>query len=121
VHLVEKAAGECGEFAHCRPWDTCIFTSPKTVFGGEVRLPDAVILLHTKVGTKYDDHGIIADAAKVGIPTVAVVDTDCNPNIITYPVPGNDDTIESAELYLRLFKEAIMLGKKYRAEQGNAI
>ncbi len=32
------------------------------------------------------------DAAKSGIPTVAVVDSDCNPNIISYPVPGNDDT-----------------------------
>jgi small subunit ribosomal protein S2 len=54
----------------------------------------------------------IIDSAKVGIPTVAIVDSDCNPNIITYPIPGNDDTLESVQLYLHLFKQAILLGKK---------
>jgi len=54
----------------------------------------------------------IIDAAKVGIPTIGVVDSDCNPNIITYPIPGNDDTLESIQLYLHLFKQAILLGKK---------
>ena len=48
VHAVEAAAKECGEFAHCRPWDSNVFLSPNVVFGGEVRLPDAVVFLHTK-------------------------------------------------------------------------
>ena len=39
---------ECGEFAHCRPWDSNILLSPNVVFGGEVRLPDAIVFLHTK-------------------------------------------------------------------------
>jgi small subunit ribosomal protein S2 len=57
------------------------------------------------------------DAAKVGIPTVGIVDSDCNPNIITYPIPGNDDTLESIQLYLHLFKQAILLGKKAQKEK----
>ena len=56
------------------------------------------------------------DAAKMNIPTMAIVDTDCDPNIITFPVPGNDDSLESQQLYLHLFKQAILLGKKKRKE-----
>ncbi len=59
----------------------------------------------------------IIDSAKVGIPTIAIVDSDCNPNIITYPIPGNDDTLESIQLYLHLFKQAILLGKKAQKEK----
>ena len=88
--------------------------APHNLFGGEVRLPDLVILLHTREGIKYDEHPAVKDSAKAGIPTVAVVDSDCNPNLVTYPIPGNDDSPQSTQLYLALFKQAIMLGKKYR-------
>ena len=61
----------------------------------------------------------IVDAAKLGIPTVGIVDSDCNPNIISYPIPGNDDTLDSMQLYLHLFKQAILIGKKKRTEEFN--
>ena len=61
----------------------------------------------------------IIDSAKIGIPTVGIVDSDCNPNIITYPIPGNDDTLDSTQLYLHLFKQAILIGKKKRDENSN--
>lgn len=57
-------------------------------------------------------HTGIRDAAKMGIATVGIVDSNCNPNMITYPVPGNDDTPASIELYCRLFKTAILRGKE---------
>jgi len=119
VHMVERTAVECGEYAQCRQWDTMAFTAPVTTFGGEIRMPDLVVLLHTKLGTQYTDHQAIIDAAKLGIPTVAVVDSDCNPNIISYPIPGNDDTLDSTQLYLHLFKQAILIGKKKRSEESN--
>ncbi len=50
------------------------------------------------------------------IPTVAICDTDIDPSQITYPVPGNDDSMVSVQLYARLFKEAIMRGKAKRAQ-----
>lgn len=119
AHMVERTAIECGEYAHCRQWNTMAFTASHQTFGGEIRLPDLIILLHTKVGTEYSEHQAIIDAAKLGIPTAAIVDSDCNPNLITYPIPGNDDTLDATQLYLHLFKQAILLGKKKRAEESN--
>lgn len=77
-----------------------------------------MVFLHTKDGTEYDDHIGIRDAAKMAIPTVGIVDSDCDPNMITYPIPGNDDSLESQQLYLQLFRQAILLGKKKRKEDG---
>jgi len=116
VHLVERAAIECGEYAHCRKWRSTLFTASEQEFGFSVRKPDLMIFMHTKDGSEYNDHQAIVDAAKLNIPTMAIVDTDCDPNIITFPVPGNDDSLESQQLYLHLFKQAILLGKKKRKE-----
>lgn len=88
----------------------------RDLFKSEIRLPDAMVFLHTKDGSEYAQHQAIIDAAKMNIPTVGIVDTDCDPNLITFPVPGNDDSLESHQLYLHLFKQAILLGKKKRQE-----
>lgn len=66
--------------------------------------------------TAVQQHYAIRDAAKMLIPTVAIVDTNCNPNLVTYPVPGNDDSAASVELYCSLFKKAILKGKEKRKE-----
>ena len=54
---------------------------------------------------------------KVTIPTVGLVDTDCNPNMITYPVPGNDDSQDSVQTFLDLVKQSVNLGKQKRKEE----
>lgn len=59
-------------------------------------------------------HRAVFDANKMLIPTVGIVDSNCDPNIITYPVPGNDDTVSSVQFYCKVFKEAIMRGKQKR-------
>jgi hypothetical protein len=46
-----------------------------------------------------------------------ICDTDCNPNIITYPIPSNDDIPKLIEFYLILFQQAIMAGKEKRREK----
>ena len=66
-------------------------------------------------------HTAIRDSAKMNIPTIGIVDSNCNPDLITYPVPGNDDSVASVTLYCKLFKEAILIGKKKRLEKLNAI
>ncbi|XP_040575060.1 small ribosomal subunit protein uS2m [Lepeophtheirus salmonis] len=116
VHMTEVAALSSGEYAHCRTWSHKLFGDPRASYKCEVRLPDAVIMVHTKNGVKYDEHGAVVDAAKAGIPTIGIVDSDCNPNIISYPIPGNDDSIPSIRLYLDLFQKAILLGKEKRNE-----
>ena len=82
-----------------------------------MRLPDLVVMVHTKDKYQYADHRAILDCGKVTIPTVGLVDTDCNPNMITYPVPGNDDTQDSVTMFLDLIKEAVKLGKQKRKEE----
>jgi small subunit ribosomal protein S2 len=117
--MVDRAAQDCGEFSCTQPWRKEIFTAPTTTFGQEVRLPDLVVMVHTRDRMQYSDHPAIVDSAKVGIPTIGLVDTDCNPNLITYPVPGNDDSQDSVQMFLNLVKQAIVLGKEQRkAERG---
>jgi len=112
THMVDKAAIECGEYSYTRPWKTEIFCAPQKTFGQEIRLPDLVILLHCKNGTEYGQHRAVIDAAKVGIPTIGIVDSDCDPNLVTYPIPGNDDSITSTKLYLDLFQKTILAAKQ---------
>ena len=50
----------------------------------------------------------VAEAARMGIPIVAVVDTNCNPEGITYPIPGNDDAIRSITLFTQIISKAVI-------------
>lgn len=112
-HLIEKTALECKEFAHTRVWRQGMFTNSTMIFGAVTRLPDLVIFFNTQT-TVLEEHWAVKEAAKMCIPTVGVVDTNCSPNLITYPVPGNDDSPIAIQLYCSLFKEAILKGKKER-------
>ena len=50
------------------------------------------------------------------IPIIGIVDTDCDPRLITYPVPANDDTYESVNHLCEVFKQAILNAKEKRNE-----
>nr|CAD7263452.1 unnamed protein product [Timema shepardi] len=113
AQLVQQTAKECGEFAHTRFWRGGIFTNANKQLGVSTRLPDLCIFLST-LNTILTQHVAVRDSAKMCIPTVGIVDSNCNPNLITYPVPGNDDTPCAVELYCRLFKAAILRGKEER-------
>lgn len=115
AHLVEKTAIECGEFSHTRKWKGGTFTNSTKEFGAVTRLPDLCIFFNT-LNTVMLEHRAVSNAAKMCIPTVGIVDSNVNPNLITYPVPGNDDTPCAIELYCKLFKQAILLGKEARAK-----
>ena len=52
----------------------------------------------------------ISEARKLGIPVVAVVDTNCNPDVIDYPIPGNDDAIRAITLFTNVISSAIIEG-----------
>ncbi|XP_076271662.1 mitochondrial ribosomal protein S2 [Rhynchophorus ferrugineus] len=114
-HTVERYAKECGEFAHTRFWRGGIFTNSEKQFGTVTRLPDLCIFLNTQ-NTILAQHTAIRDSAKMGIATIGIIDSNCNPNMITYPVPGNDDSASAIELYCKLFKNAILRGKDKRRE-----
>lgn len=115
VLLVEQTAFECKEFAHCRHWRRGTFTNAYQHFQEVTRLPDLCIFLNT-LDTVLMPHLGLADAAKLLIPAIGIVDSNCNPNLITYPVPGNDDSPSAIELYCNVFKKAILRGKEKRKE-----
>jgi small subunit ribosomal protein S2 len=70
------------------------------------RLPQAVFVLDTK-----KEHIAVTEASKLGIPIVAVVDTNCDPDVIDYVIPGNDDAIRSGTLLCRVIADAVLEGK----------
>ncbi|KAE9413920.1 hypothetical protein Angca_009154, partial [Angiostrongylus cantonensis] len=113
---VEKTAQECGEYSHVRRWQEGTFTNARQLFGTSIRLPDAIIFMNTLTSLAVN-HPAIIEAAKMTIPTVGVVDSNSDPAYLTYLVPANDDSPQSVEYLLRLFKEAIMRGKQARREQ----
>jgi len=55
----------------------------------------------------------VMEANKLGIPVIAIVDTNADPDLIDYPIPGNDDAIRSINLYIELFKATILDAKKH--------
>ena len=67
--------------------------------------PDALIIIDTN-----KEHNAVAEASKLGIPIVAIVDSNCNPDLITYPIPGNDDATRAIEIYCDLFSKSILDG-----------
>lgn len=115
-HLIESTARECGEYAHTRYWQGGLLTNAPIQFGSGVRLPDLLIFL-SSLNNVFEPHVAIRDAAKMNIPTVGVVDTNCNPCLITYPIPGNDDSPTAMELYCKLFKMTIIRAKDYRKQR----
>jgi small subunit ribosomal protein S2 len=77
------------------------------------RLPDAVFILDTK---KEDI--AVTEANKLGLPIVAVVDTNCDPDVIDYVIPGNDDAIRSATLMARIVCDAVQEGRFIASRRG---
>jgi small subunit ribosomal protein S2 len=79
------------------------------------RLPDTVFVIDTK-----KEHIAVTEANKLGMPIVAVVDTNCDPDVITYVIPGNDDAIRSGALMCRVLAEAVIEGR-WVAEHQRAV
>jgi small subunit ribosomal protein S2 len=59
----------------------------------------------------------LLEARKMGVPIVAIVDTNGDPDNLTYPIPGNDDAVRAIELFAGKMAEAILDGKKARIEK----
>ena len=63
----------------------------------------------------------INEAASLGIATVGLVDSNCDPRLLTYPVPGNDDSPSSVRLFGTLVSHAIIAGKQKRVSVLNSL
>jgi small subunit ribosomal protein S2 len=79
------------------------------------RLPEVVFILDTK---KEDI--AVTEANKLGLPIVAVVDTNCDPDVVQYVIPGNDDAIRSGRLMCRIVADAVDEGRFIASRRGAA-
>ncbi|MFC1713380.1 30S ribosomal protein S2 [Candidatus Poribacteria bacterium] len=70
------------------------------------KLPSAVIVIDT-----IKENIAVAEAAKLSIPSIAIVDTKCDPDEIDYPIPGNDDAIRSIKLICEKMADAVLEGR----------
>ena len=70
------------------------------------KLPEVVVVTDTR-----KEHTAIAEANKLGIPIIAIVDTNCDPDPIDLPVPGNDDAIRSIRLICSVLAESVIQGR----------
>ena len=70
------------------------------------RLPDAIVL----IDPKREDIAV-KEAQRMGVTTVALIDTDSDPDTVDLPIPGNDDSIRSIELILTKTADAVQEGK----------
>ena len=76
------------------------------------RLPECLIVVDPK-----KEKNAVSEAQKLGIATVALIDTDCDPDLVDLPIPGNDDSMRSIELIAKMLADAIAAGKNQAAVQ----
>jgi small subunit ribosomal protein S2 len=75
------------------------------------KMPAAVVIIDTRI-----ERIAVQEAIKLGIPIVAIVDTNCDPDLISYPIPGNDDAIRAIKLVCTVLADAIFEGKAITSE-----
>jgi small subunit ribosomal protein S2 len=69
------------------------------------KVPSAIWVVDTK-----KEHLAVDEAKKLGIPVIAILDTNCDPDDVDFPIPGNDDAIRSVSLLTRVFADAVAEG-----------
>ena len=74
------------------------------------KLPSAVWVVDTKL-----EHLAVAEAKKLGIPVIAILDTNCDPDEVDFKIPGNDDAIRSVTLLTRVIADAVAAGLQARS------
>jgi len=72
-------------------------------------LPDILFVVDTK-----KEEAAIREAKKIGIPVVAMIDTNCDPDLVDYPIPANDDAVRAIKLITSKIADAILEGREGR-------
>ncbi|MCP4742692.1 MAG: 30S ribosomal protein S2, partial [Actinomycetales bacterium] len=79
------------------------------------KIPSAIWVVDTK-----KEHIAVGEAHKLGIPVIAVLDTNCDPDEVDFPIPGNDDAIRSVALLTRVMADAVAEGLMARSGASSA-
>lgn len=78
--------------------------------------PDMIFVIDT-----VKEKIAVAEANRLKIPVIAPLDTNCDPDLVTYPIPGNDDAIRSVQLFCQEMAEAIIEGRNLREQDADLI
>ncbi|SBS71477.1 30S ribosomal subunit protein S2 [uncultured Mycobacterium sp.] len=78
------------------------------------KVPSAIWVVDTN-----KEHLAVSEAIKLGIPVIAILDTNCDPDQVNYPIPGNDDAIRSAALLTKVIASAVAEGLQARSGGGS--
>jgi len=70
------------------------------------RLPECLVVIDPR-----KEKNAVREARRLGITTIALIDSDCDPDEVDLPIPGNDDSIRSIELVITLLADAVLAGK----------
>ncbi|WP_228714631.1 30S ribosomal protein S2 [Posidoniimonas corsicana] len=79
------------------------------------RLPECMVVIDPK-----KEKNAVKEARKLGIAVVSLIDTDCDPDTVDLPIPGNDDSMRSIEMITKILADAIVAGKTQQAMQQQA-
>ena len=84
------------------------------------RMPRAMFVVDTK-----KEETAVREAKRLGIPIIGLIDTNSNPDLVTFPIPGNDDTTKSIRTVVTLMADAVIEGRKkflsYLGQEGVAV
>lgn len=80
------------------------------------KLPGAVVIIDAR-----HEHNAVMEAKKLGIPSISLIDTDSDPDLVDIPIPGNDDAIRAIELIVTELADAVEEGKRGRPMEGEQI
>lgn len=76
------------------------------------RMPGAMFIIDTR-----REHIAVKEAKKLGVPTIALIDTDSDPDLIDLPIPGNDDAMRAIEIVMRELADSVIEGKQGRVDK----
>jgi small subunit ribosomal protein S2 len=76
-------------------------------------LPDAIFIIDSK-----NEEIAVAEARRLGIPVIAIVDTNCDPDVVDYVIPGNDDALRAIRLFASKISESVIEGQAVNKEGG---
>jgi len=79
------------------------------------RMPGLMFIIDTR-----REHIAVKEARKLGVKTIALIDTDSDPDLIDLPIPGNDDAMRAIELVVRELADAVIEGKQGRADKADS-
>jgi small subunit ribosomal protein S2 len=128
--MVTKVAYQCGAYHVARRWTPGTITNARCTLQASISAelaagqsssspqhanssmafrPDLLLLLSSR-----RSHVAAKEASQMSIPTVGVVDTDGDPDCVTYPIPGNDDSLAASTLVAGILAQAVQDGKQHR-------